>query len=194
MHGASPFAHPDDPAHELGHRAADAAESAAVPYLALRAIVNAIPLDVQRSNFVDYGSGLGRALVAARRAGFARVVGVEPSASLVAAGRARMRGYAGWEIVHSDAANFRVPDDATAFFFGNPFAGVRLAKVLLQIQRSIERRPRRHVILGYYDVDRMAATARRADVAMRRVLQGYYMPDDKSWAGWALDIPARPRP
>jgi SAM-dependent methyltransferase len=164
------------------------ADSLGVPLLAVRAILNAVPPNIPRSAFVDYGCGVGRVLVAARHAGFDRVIGVEPAEALVAVGRRSLRGYSGCEIVHSDAANFDVPDDATVFFFGNPFVGIRLAKVLLHVQRSIERRPRRHLILGYFDVDRIAATARRAELPMRRVIQGYHKPADRSWAGWVFDI------
>ncbi len=158
----------------------------AVPYLALRAMMHSIPAEVRRSALVDYGCGVGRVLIAARRAGFSRVIGVEPAASLVAAGRENMSGYTGWEIVHSDAANYKVPDDTTVFFLGQPFGGVRLAKVLLQIQRSVERRLRPHLIIGYFNVERIGTTANRAEVPLHRVIHAYYEPAGTSWAGWVI--------
>jgi SAM-dependent methyltransferase len=183
MHGTTVFTGAGD-VQDQGLRD----DAVGVPYLALRALLNGIPADIPRTTFVDYGCGIGRVLVAARHAGFARVIGVEPAASLVAVARINMRGYAGWEIVHSHPSHFQVPDDASTFFLGTPLAGMRLAKVLLRIQRSIARQPRPHVILGYYHVDVMAATARRAGLPLKRVLQGYYSPAERTWAGWTFDV------
>jgi SAM-dependent methyltransferase len=185
MHGAAPSTR--DAARRLPHRSPGFDEIPAVPYLALRAMMHAIPPDIRRSALVDFGCGVGRVLVAARRAGFGRAIGVESAESLVAAARANMSGYSGWEVVHSDSVNYLVPDDATVFVFGQPILGVRLAKVLLHIQRSVARRPRQHLILGYFNVARMGATAIRADVPLRRVIDGYYEPAGTSWAGWMID-------
>jgi SAM-dependent methyltransferase len=186
MH-AAPSPRTPHASHEVDRQPAHG-DSFGIPLLAVRAILHAVPPNIPRSTFVDYGCGVGRVLVAARHAGFDRVIGVEPAEALVKIGRRSLRGYTHCEIVHSDAANFHVPDDATVFFFGNPFVGIRLAKVLLHVQRSIERRPRRHLILGYFNADRLAATARRAELPMRQVIQGYYKPADRSWAGWVFDV------
>lgn len=98
--------------------------------------------------FIDYGAGLGRAVVLAARLPFKRVIGIEISPLLAERARenvSRCRANLRCEdvrIVNADAAMFEVPTDATTIFFNNPFAGTILANVLDKIQLSYEQRPR----------------------------------------------------
>jgi SAM-dependent methyltransferase len=103
--------------------------------------------------FLDYGSGMGRVLLMASRYPFRRVIGVEISAALneVArqnldrlAGRRRCRDVELWT---GDAALFPVPDDASVLFLYNPFHGDVLRQVLRNIRGSLERHPRRIVMI-----------------------------------------------
>ncbi len=99
--------------------------------------------------FIDYGSGMGQALVLAAMYPFRRVVGVELSEPLcriaeqnTATCKSRLR-CKNIEIVAGDATKFAVPDDATVLFFNNPFGGEILDAVLERIRESLERSPRR---------------------------------------------------
>jgi SAM-dependent methyltransferase len=99
--------------------------------------------------FIDYGAGLGRAVILAAMLPFKRVVGIEISPFLAERARenlSRCRGKlrsAEVEIVNADATTFEVPTDTTTIYFQNPFAGTILAKVLHKIGKSFEQQPRR---------------------------------------------------
>ena len=119
--------------------------------------------------FVDYGSGMGRAVVlAAAGYPFRRVLGVELSPELHAVAqenvrRARPRLRCREVALHvADAREFPVPPDATVFFFWNPFGVKVLAQVLENIFRSLEESPREVTILylappGETSLDRIPA-------------------------------------
>ena len=97
--------------------------------------------------FVDYGSGLGRTLVAAGTFPFNRVTGVELSQSLVERSLeniARARGTIcqNIEVVCTNAAYWRVPSDVTVFHFYNPFLKQTLRTVVGNIAQSLREAPR----------------------------------------------------
>ena len=97
--------------------------------------------------FVDYGSGLGRVLVAAATFPFDRVTGVELSESLVTRSRqniARAKGTVcrNIEAVCTNAAEWQVPGDVTVFHFFNPFQKQTLRTVVANIARSLRETPR----------------------------------------------------
>jgi predicted RNA methylase len=103
--------------------------------------------------FIDYGAGLGRAVILAAMLPFKHVVGIEISPFLAERARenlARCRGKLRCkevEIVNADAITFEVPTDTTRIYFNNPFAGTILAKVLQKIGKSYEQLPRRIKII-----------------------------------------------
>jgi hypothetical protein len=97
--------------------------------------------------FVDYGSGLGRILVAAGSLGFERVTGIEYSPELVRRCRdnlARARGTVcpNMEVLCRNAAQWPVPEDVTVFHFYNPFRQQTLRTVLGNIAASLAAAPR----------------------------------------------------
>jgi hypothetical protein len=98
---------------------------------------------------LDYGSGRGRALVAARRLPFRRVVGVEVSPMLADAGRLNLSRQAGRvlcrdaEVVVADAALWVVPDDITVVYMYCPFTGPVFSAAIARLLDSIDRRARR---------------------------------------------------
>jgi SAM-dependent methyltransferase len=98
---------------------------------------------------VDFGSGKGRVLMVAAPFGFRALRGVEFSAGLCEIARAnveRFRTKAGcradFEIIHGDAAEYDVRDDEDVFFLFNPFDGHVLGRVVKNISRSFQARPR----------------------------------------------------
>jgi Methyltransferase domain len=91
--------------------------------------------------FVDYGSGLGRILVAAATFPFHRITGIELSAALVE----RCKGNLGGrqvELLCMDAARYRAPSDVTVFHFFEPFRGATLRAVVTDMARSLNEAPR----------------------------------------------------
>lgn len=102
--------------------------------------------------FVDYGSGLGRALVMAGTFPFSRVTGVELSQNLVTRAReniARAKGTIcpNIEVLCTNATEWQVPGDVTVFHFFNPFQKQTLRTVVENIARSLREAPREAWIL-----------------------------------------------
>jgi hypothetical protein len=107
------------------------------------------PTDV----FIDFGSGKGRIVYQAAKYPFARVTGVEISATLSDLARRnidRSRNKLACrniEIVTMDAAGFEVPDDATIAYLYHPFGGETFEAVIGNIIESLDRNPRRLTLI-----------------------------------------------
>jgi precorrin-6B methylase 2 len=117
--------------------------------------------DVSPSDvFVDFGSGKGRIVYqAARRYPFARVVGVEIVEEFNEIARRNLElrrnklRCQNVEFVTADAAEFEIPDDMTIAYFFSPFLHETFRTVLDNIIASIDRAPRR--VLLIYAAPRM---------------------------------------
>ena len=114
----------------------------------LRKIVHAADFCAGHDVFVDYGSGMGRALIAAADFPFRRVIGVELSPTLneiAVRNIDRVRKTLKCQdvqVITTNAITYVPPPDATVFFFFNPFAGQILATVLEHIRQSQVNHPR----------------------------------------------------
>jgi SAM-dependent methyltransferase len=103
----------------------------------------------ESDTFIDFGCGKGRVVHQAAKRPFRRVIGVEISPDLAEIARtgldARRHQHKcrNVEIVVSDVAKYRVPDDLTIGYFFRPFKGETLDAVLRGIVDSIDRQPRR---------------------------------------------------
>ncbi len=97
---------------------------------------------------LDYGCGLGRAVVVAATYPFARVIGVELCPRLSRQARENVRRAKRRlrcplvEIVTADAAQYEVPPEVNSVFLFNPFTGPVLQAALDRLYRSWCRRPR----------------------------------------------------
>ncbi len=124
-------------------------------YLFLQEALAAGPLDCTGHVFVDYGCGMGRALLFASTLPFKRIIGVELSRSLCRAATKNMNSYyhkqqkttPEWAIANVDARVFQIPDDATIFYMANPFDDTVVGKVFDNIVASIHATPRRCYIV-----------------------------------------------
>ncbi|HJU53665.1 MAG TPA: class I SAM-dependent methyltransferase [Pyrinomonadaceae bacterium] len=99
--------------------------------------------------FVDFGSGMGRAVLLASEFPFREVVGVEFSPELHAVAEENIRCYKpdarrcrDVRSVCADALEYAIPEGPSVLFFYNPFKEKLLADVLENIRRSLERTPR----------------------------------------------------
>jgi len=107
----------------------------------------------RRDTFLDYGSGKGRALLAAARFPFGRVIGVEVneweceiarSNARIAAPRLRCSQI---EVITADATAWPVPDDVTYIYMFNPFWDETFRMMLERVLESLDRRPRALTII-----------------------------------------------
>ncbi|MDP9106713.1 MAG: class I SAM-dependent methyltransferase, partial [Candidatus Eremiobacteraeota bacterium] len=103
--------------------------------------------------FVDYGAGMGRTLALAAAYPFERIIGVEIAPSLIAVARQSLRRavpphrLGAIELWEGNAADYRLPDDATVVYLYNPFHGSILRGVLADIRRSLDAAPRRMAVI-----------------------------------------------
>jgi SAM-dependent methyltransferase len=119
-------------------------------YLVLKEAFAAGQVEYRDGVFVDFGCGLGRALLFASELPLRRLIGVELSSALCASARdnlVRFYRRAGktvpeWSIVNADARAFDIPDDSTIFYFFNPFDAEVLGAVVERLLASIRRAPR----------------------------------------------------
>jgi SAM-dependent methyltransferase len=108
-------------------------------------------LDIRHEDyaFVDFGSGMGRAVLLASEFPFRAVVGVEFSPGLHAIAEENIRRYpagarrcADVKSVCADARGYAIPEGPAVLFFYDPFKEKLLAEVLENVRRSLERSPR----------------------------------------------------
>jgi SAM-dependent methyltransferase len=117
-------------------------------------LLAAAALDVERTTFVDAGSGMGRVVLIAARSPFKQVVGVEISAALheVAVENLAVAGAAGrrcrdTRLVRADAATYAFPRGDLAVYLYNPFGPPVLGAV---VDRLLARRPQRELTIIYH--------------------------------------------
>jgi predicted RNA methylase len=126
---------------------------------------------------LDMGCGAGRAICVAAQYPFSRVIGIEIDQRLCALAERnarRLRRYAVRpEIVCTDAAEYRVPDDITVVFFYNPFWGEVFKTALTRVLESFDRAPRR-LQLAYANPREHELIA-----SMRR-----FRTADRMWLSW----------
>jgi SAM-dependent methyltransferase len=100
--------------------------------------------------FLDYGCGMGRAVIMAATMPFGRVLGVEIDHHLAKIAREQIervqrRGKLACqnvEIVEADAAQWEIPTDVNRIFLFNSFTGDLLNATLRQVYRSAAAKPR----------------------------------------------------
>ena len=117
----------------------------------LRWVFRVIRVEPSEFTFVDLGSGLGRAVVAAARGGYRRSIGVEFAAELheLASRNVASLGHrASIELVNGDAAAFVFPDDPLVVYLNNPFGERVMRGVLANLTRSYSER-RRPIVVVY---------------------------------------------
>jgi SAM-dependent methyltransferase len=122
--------------------------------------------------FLDYGAGKGRALFAAARRPFARLIGIDLSRELVEAARSNLAGHkrlVGREVVLevADAARYDVPDDVSVAYFFCPFTGPTFAAAVERLLASIDRRPRPMLVvyMAPFEHNYLVATERMRPIA-----------------------------
>ncbi|MCJ2034959.1 hypothetical protein MKK54_12090 [Methylobacterium sp. J-068] len=133
----------------VGMNAANAHEYAPSPARTFWLSVGSLTLDPKRFTFVDYGSGMGRALLLAGKLSYGRIEGVEFASDLNAIAsqniattfpapedRARFR-------LHTlDATDYRLPLEPCVIYLFNPFGPMlveRIADIILDSYRQAPR-------------------------------------------------------
>jgi hypothetical protein len=124
---------------ELGIDNSEAGEYQPTDYTDFPKIMRALALEPSEHVFVDYGAGMGRVMILAAAFPFRRVIGIEHSDVLAKIARDNIQKChdklecRAIEIVNEDAASYALPEEASVFYFNNPFRGRSLEKVLVKI-------------------------------------------------------------
>ncbi|MDP4025290.1 hypothetical protein Q8W71_21910 [Methylobacterium sp. NEAU 140] len=128
---------------------ADAYEYAPSPVRAFWLSVGALRIDASRFAFIDYGSGMGRALILAGLLPYRRIEGVEIAGELNAIAGANIErnfpgGIAGgrFALHTTEATQYRIPSCPCVIYLFNPFGRDTLLKLADIIAASYAAQPR----------------------------------------------------
>jgi SAM-dependent methyltransferase len=132
-----------------------ASDSFPSSYLILKEAFSQAQAALRDAVLIDFGCGLGRALLFASQLPLRRIIGIELSPTLCAMARQNLSRFyrrnnkttPEWSVVNADARTFDIPDDATVFYFFNPFDAVVLEATIERILASFARTPRRCTII-----------------------------------------------
>ncbi|HHD81793.1 MAG TPA: methyltransferase domain-containing protein [Campylobacterales bacterium] len=96
---------------------------------------------IDKSLFVDFGSGKGAAIIHARELGFQKSIGVEFAKELHerALENINVLGYDNVESHYEDATNYKLPNDISLIYFFNPFDAFVMKKVVSNIMEQKSR-------------------------------------------------------
>jgi hypothetical protein len=106
--------------------------------------------------FMDYGSGLGAAMLMAGTLPFRKIIGVEMSGELNAKAAGIIERYKSrlicqdFRFVTTDATQYDVPAEVTVIYFFNSFWGDVIKGAFAKIRDSLTRHPRRLRIVSHH--------------------------------------------
>lgn len=111
-------------------------------------------VDHERTMFIDFGSGKGRAIILAAHYPFRKIVGVEFSPTLDRTARRNVEIFRDQrvrcpeiELLCQDAATYELPNEPLLCFFYNPFGPEVLNRVLTNLGESLATNPREVSVL-----------------------------------------------
>lgn len=119
-----------------------------------REVLADLEIDAEQFTFIDFGSGMGRALFLAAEQPFKRIIGVEFAAELNEIAEKNIQNFHSAEqkcfnikSVCQDATQFDLPDGPLVCYFFNPFEREVFEDVIRNIERSLEKTPREIYVL-----------------------------------------------
>jgi glycosyltransferase involved in cell wall biosynthesis len=122
----------------------------------LEIILSDLSIPFPQFTFVDYGSGKGRALLAASSFPFRTIIGVEFARELHETALQNIRRYRPSSqlcvvptSIHADAAEYELPHHPLILFFFNPFKASLMELVVQKITQSLADSPREVFIIAY---------------------------------------------
>jgi SAM-dependent methyltransferase len=120
--------------------------------------------NLEKMGFLDYGSGLGRALYYAHKYNFKKYVGIEFAKELCDKSHHffKTQGITDINIINIDASKYRIDDDINIFYLFNSFVGDVLNKVLDNIDLSFSRSNRTILLVYLNPTCKNVVTERRS--------------------------------
>jgi predicted RNA methylase len=137
------------------HAMAHATDYFPSSYLVLREAFSCVQTECRDAVLIDYGCGMGRALMVASKLPLKRIIGVELSQSLCVAAMENLeRLYRktgqinpSWSVVNCEASAFAIPEDANLIYLFNPFDAEILGRVVDNIMESLRNAPRKCTVI-----------------------------------------------
>ncbi len=118
--------------------------------------------------FIDLGSGKGRTLLMASDYPFRRIMGVELLPALNRVAQENLRKYKSEtqkcfqvESICTDARTFHFPAEPVVLYLSNPLPQAGLAQVIENLERSLEKQPRRVRVLYHNPIHEAVLADRR---------------------------------
>lgn len=108
-------------------------------YLILLDVFKKLPDAIKNKNFIDIGSGKGRALFCAEYSGFNHLIGVELDQELVNIAEENISRYtlkrkeSDFKFICENALTFQIPANTAVFYFFNPFS----EKIMSEVEKTI---------------------------------------------------------
>ena len=119
-------------------------------YRAIHRVLRRVQIRPGEDVFLDYGSGMGRAVVVAATYPFRKVIGIELSPELNDVARDNIKRARAKlvcndiELITMDARHYVVPPDATVVLLFNPFEGSLLTRVFPKSRRVVGDVPKKN--------------------------------------------------
>ncbi len=108
-------------------------------YMVLFELFKKLPPSTKQKNFIDIGSGKGRALFCAEYSGFDHLIGVELDKELVEIANENVERYrlkrneSCFKFSCENALTYTIPENTAVFFFFNPFS----EKIMSEVEKKI---------------------------------------------------------
>jgi len=122
-----------------------------------RDAISTLMIDYRRFNFIDFGSGKGRAILLATEFPFKKITGVEFSEKLhrvaqdnISRFKSTLSKSTDVESICMDAVDYPLPNECLVCYFYNPFDAILMAQVISNIQKSFLQNPR-EIFIVYYN-------------------------------------------
>ncbi|MFM2422514.1 MAG: hypothetical protein RL291_1044, partial [Pseudomonadota bacterium] len=120
-------------------------------------IIRELPIAPDKFEFIDMGSGKGRALLIASEFPFKKIVGVELSDQLHRVAEANVARYTpdsqrcrNFDLKCMDALTYPISDEPFVLFLFDPFSREILEKVVANVEASLKAKPREAYIVYVY--------------------------------------------
>lgn len=164
---------------ELGYVNSDGKLSSPIGYEHMFWALNRIPFPATEVEMMDFGAGLGRAVVSAATLPFKSVTGVELSHKLASRAKLnveRMQGRRAGraEIIEGNVLTVPIPPTTNVFYYFNPFEGETLERSIERIRISLEQNPRKAFLI-FFNHKHMEKLAQGKDW-IRKVYDGEFYP------------------
>lgn len=172
---------PPDPGQVVGELA-DSLTYSAVRANNVRSSLRDLPLrNYSDYTFIDIGSGKGRVLFVAAEFAFRKVIGIEFDTSIHRYALANIQRFRHWrqrcpsiESINANAMDFEFPGENLVLYLCNPFGPEIMSRMLRNLERSFEQKPR-HIVIVMLWPERARLVAGMPCMQPHRQLRRYHI-------------------